>query len=108
MVRGEAYGYLRTGRPVAEGLNGAIASPHYLATQAGKEILQKGGHAVEAAMATNAVLFGVYPHRAGLGGDLFAHVGDSSDQIIIALNGSGRPGSNVTGELNFDRDFDEL
>lgn len=108
MVRGEAYGYLRTGRPVTEGLNGAVASPHYLATQAGKEILQKGGHAVEAAIATNAVLCVVYPHMAGLGGDLFALVWDSSEQDIIALNGSGRAGSNVTREAYFDRDLDEI
>jgi len=98
MKRGTEYGYLNTGRPVAKGLRGAIASPHYLATQAGKNILMKGGHAVEAAIACNATLCVVYPHMAGLGGDLFALVWDHEEQVVNAIDGSGRSGKNVTKE----------
>src|SRR5699024_2842701 len=108
MYGGEVNIYLRRVHRVTKRLNGDVAATNYLATQAGKEILQKGGHAVEAAISTNAVLCVVYPHMAGLGGDLFALVWDSSEQDIIALNGSGRAGSNVTREAYFDRDLDEI
>ena len=43
-------------RPVAWSTNGIVATPHYLASQAGLRILQDGGSAVDAAIATNAVL----------------------------------------------------
>jgi hypothetical protein len=58
-------------RPVTMAPHGLVASPHYLASQAGVEILKKGGSAVDAAIATNAVLNVVYPHMCGIGGDAF-------------------------------------
>jgi oxamate amidohydrolase len=51
--------------------NGMVTSPHHLASQAGLQILRDGGTAVEAAVATAAVLAVVYPHMNGLGGDNF-------------------------------------
>ena len=51
--------------------HGLVASPHYLASQAGVDALKKGGTAVDAAIATNAVLNVVYPHMCGIGGDAF-------------------------------------
>ncbi|WLV25594.1 gamma-glutamyltransferase [Aciduricibacillus chroicocephali] len=108
MKRGTEYGYLRTGRPVAKGMHGAIASPHYLATQAGKNILMDGGHAVEAAIACNVTLCVVYPHMAGLGGDLFALVWDKNEQEVKAIDGSGRSGVYVTKQAYADRGLDEI
>lgn len=87
--RGAHLGSLVTGRPPANGQRGAVTSPHYLATMAGYDMLKKGGHAVDAAIAINATLCVVYPHMAGLGGDLFALVWDQPQAKVRALNGSG-------------------
>lgn len=48
---------------------GVVCTPHPLATEAGLDILQRGGTAAEAAVAAGAVLTVVYPHFCGLGGD---------------------------------------
>lgn len=66
----------------------AVASPHYLATSAGVGVLQSGGNAVDAAIATNLVLTVVCPHLCGLGGDLFAMIFE--DGVVHGLNSSGR------------------
>lgn len=105
---GGYYGFYETGRPVVEGTNGAVSSPNYLATQAGKEIIEKGGHAVEGAIAINAVLCVVYPHMAGLGGDLFSLVWDKDEKEVKSINGSGRSGASVTRDLYHDRGFEEI
>lgn len=98
MKKGGFEGFLETGRSLNYGKNGAVASPHYLATQVGQEIIKKGGHAVDAAIAINTVLCVVYPHMSGLGGDMFSLVWDSKEKEVISINGSGRSGSQVTKE----------
>lgn len=65
-----------------------VASADNLATQAGVDIFARGGNAVDAALAANAVLTVTAPHMCGLGGDLFALVADASGEIH-ALNASG-------------------
>jgi len=50
---------------------GMVTSPHYLASQAGLEILKEGGSAADAAVAVAATLAVVYPHMTGIGGDSF-------------------------------------
>ena len=61
--------YAIRNRPVTMAPHGLVASPHYLASQAGVETLKRGGNAVDAAIATNAVLNVAYPHMCGIGGD---------------------------------------
>ncbi|MBP2078417.1 gamma-glutamyltransferase [Oceanobacillus polygoni] len=106
--KGKNYSFLETGRPVAEGINGAVTSPHYLATQTGKGILDQGGHAVEAAIAVNAVLCVVIPHMAGLGGDLFALIWDRHGKEVNSMHGSGKSGSRVTREVYKQKDLGEI
>ncbi len=99
---------LITQRPPAMGTNGAVSSPHYLATQTGQEVLKKGGHAVDAAIAMNAVLCVVYPHMAGLGGDLFSLVWDKETNKVEALNGSGRSGEKASIEFYKSKNLKEI
>lgn len=76
--------------PLARGRHGAVAAPHHLATQAGLAVLRAGGHAVDAAIATNAVLGVVMPSACGIGGDAFWLIWDAAERRQHALNGSGR------------------
>ena len=65
-----------------------VASPHRLATEAGVEMLRRGGNALDAAVAVNLVLAVVAPSSCGLGGDLFLLLW--KDGELVAYNGSGR------------------
>ena len=76
--------------PLARGRHGAVVAPHHLATEAGLSILRAGGHAVDAAIATNAVLAVVEPNACGIGGDAFWLIWDAGERQQLALNGSGR------------------
>ena len=77
------------------GANGMVASSQNAATLAGLDILRRGGSAVDAAIATNAVLSVVEPYMCGLGGDLFAIVWDPAEQGLIGLNASGKSAANL-------------
>jgi gamma-glutamyltranspeptidase/glutathione hydrolase len=76
--------------------DGVIATPHYLASLAGADVLRDGGSAVDAALAANLVLAVVWPHMCGPGGDLFAQVWSPADGGLVALNASGRAGAGMT------------
>src|SRR5258707_10706245 len=76
--------------PLVRGTRGAVVAPHHLATAAGLAILRAGGHAVDAAIAANAVLGVVLPSGCGLGGDAFWLIWDEAAGRQTALNGSGR------------------
>src|ERR1051326_1420414 len=65
-------GWLSQTRSEVMGRNGIVATSQPLAAQAGLDILKKGGNAIDAAVATAAVLSLVEPMNVGLGGDLFA------------------------------------
>jgi gamma-glutamyltranspeptidase/glutathione hydrolase len=70
-----------------------VVAPHHLATAAGLGVLRAGGSAVDAAIATNAVLAVVMPSSCGIGGDAFWLTWDAATDRQDALNGSGRAGS---------------
>jgi len=75
-----------------------VVSPHYLASQAGLDVIAAGGNAVDAAIAVDAVLAVVAPDTCGPGGDLFALIHQPGDAIPSTLNSSGRAGSGVTAD----------
>src|SRR5438128_11164282 len=68
---------------------GIVAASQPLAARAGVQILERGGNAVDAAIATNAVLGVVEPQSNGIGGDLFAIVYDAKSGALYGLNSSG-------------------
>ncbi len=76
--------------PLARGTHGAVVAPHHLATEAGLHVLRQGGSAVDAAIATNAVLGVVMPSGCGIGGDAFWLIWDAAAGRQTAINGSGR------------------
>lgn len=77
--------------------NGMVCSIDHLASNAGVSILQAGGSAVDAAIATNAVLAVTAQNQCGLGGDLFALVHEAPGPPAV-LNASGRSGSGASAE----------
>ena len=68
---------------------GIVGTSHYLASQAGAQILAKGGSAMDAAIAANAVLGVTEPMMNGMGGDLFLIYWDAKTGKLYGLNASG-------------------
>jgi gamma-glutamyltranspeptidase / glutathione hydrolase len=78
-----------TTRPELRGTFGAVASTHWLATQAGMAVLERGGNAFDAACATGFVLQVVEPHLNGPGGDLPAVFWSASERRPLVLCAQG-------------------
>ncbi len=70
--------------------NGMVTSSQPLATLAGVQILMSGGNAIDAAVATVAVLGVVEPSSLGIGGDAFALFYSAKEKVLKALDASGR------------------
>jgi gamma-glutamyltranspeptidase / glutathione hydrolase len=77
------------GRSVVMTDRGIVATSHYLASQAGAEVLAKGGTAMDAAIAANAVLGVTEPMNNGIGGDLFLIYWEAKTGKLYGLNSSG-------------------
>ncbi len=82
-------GWLAQGRSEVLARHGMVATSDPLAAQAGLEILQQGGNAIDAAVATAAVLDVTSQNDTGLAGDLFALVWSARDRKLYALNSAG-------------------
>lgn len=75
---------------------GVIATPHYLATAAGLAVLERGGNAMDAAIAANLVLGVVTPYLCGFGGDVLALVWDGALHGYVGV-GRSPAGASVDG-----------
>ena len=96
-IRGDrAYGALMQSRSEVFGVHGVVATSQPLAAQAGLDVLKAGGNAIDAAVATAAVLNVVEPMMVGVGGDMFAIVYVAKDHKLYALNASGMAPSGAT------------
>ena len=85
---------------------GVVATSQPLAAQAGLAMLQQGGNAVDAAIATAMALTVVEPTSNGIGSDLFALVWDGTK--LHGLNGSGRAPAGLTPEAVQRRGHDTM
>ena len=95
-------------RSTTRARNGIVATPHYLASQAGLRVLQAGGNAVDAAIAANAVLNVTCPHLCSTGGDLFIMLYDKKTDSLNAFNGSGRAPAAATPEWFATNGYSEM
>ena len=78
------------GRSSVFAANGMCATSHPLAAKVAIETLERGGNAMDAAIA-GAVLLGICePQMTGIGGDCFVLIKPAGSEDIIAVNGSGR------------------
>jgi len=87
------------GRSMVITQQGIVATSQTLASQAGAQILAKGGSAVDAAIAANAVLGVVEPMMNGIGGDMFAIYWDAKTGKLTGLNASGPAPHALSAEL---------
>jgi gamma-glutamyltranspeptidase/glutathione hydrolase len=78
---------------------GIVAASHTLASQAGAMILARGGSAVDAAIAANAVLAVTEPMMCGIGGDMFMIYREARTGKLHGLNSSGWSPQALTPEL---------
>ena len=96
-VRGDrSEGWLSQTRSEVMARNGIVTTVQPLAAQAGLRILQQGGNAIDAAVASAAALNVLYPANTGAGGDLFALIYVAKEKKIYQLNASGIAPSGLT------------
>ncbi len=88
--------------------SGIVASESVLASQVGASILEHGGNAIDAAVATNAMMGLVAPMNDGVGGDLFAIVYEAKTGKLYGLNSSGWAPAGLTPEFLRSKGISEM
>src|SRR4029079_9298650 len=87
------------GRSIVSTKFGIVAASHPLAARAGVEMLERGGNAVDAAIAANAAIGLMEPAMNGIGGDLFVLYYEAKTGKTYGLNSSGWAPSGLTLKL---------
>src|SRR2546430_10819571 len=96
------------GRSMVISRNGIVAAESPLAAQAGVQMLERGGNAVDAAVAANAMMGLVAPMSDVIGGDLFAIVYEAKTGKIYGLNASGWAPAGLTIEFLKNQGFHDM
>ncbi len=92
------FSHFASRRSTVFSTKGAVAASQTLAAQCGLAILDKGGNAADAAVATAAALNVTEPSCTGIGGDVFCLFYDAKNKKVRAINGSGRSPKKLTLE----------
>src|SRR4051812_25935187 len=87
-----------TTRPVYMGRHGVIASGHYLGARAGQLMFDKGGNAIDAAVASGLALSVLEPQSCGIGGEVPMLVYAANKKQVFSLSGQGWVGKAATIE----------
>src|SRR5688500_9741426 len=87
------------GRSVVATTQGIVAASQPLAARAGVQILERGGNAIDAAIAANAAMGLMEPSGNGIGGDLFIIYYDAKTKTVHGLNSSGWAPTGLTPEF---------
>src|SRR6266850_2375481 len=87
---------------------GIVAASQPLAARAGVQILERGGNAIDAAIAANAVMGVVEPEMNGIGGDLFAIVYEAGTGALHGLNAGGWAPAGLTPAFLKSRGLDTM
>ncbi|MCS7023340.1 MAG: gamma-glutamyltransferase [Bryobacteraceae bacterium] len=95
-------------RSVVIARQGIAATSQVLASQSAAQILGRGGSAVDAAIAANAVLGVTEPMMCGLGGDLFVLYWEAKSRKLVGLNASGWSPRKLTIELLKQRKIESM
>ncbi len=85
-----------TTRPVYMGTHGVVASGHYLAARAGLRMFDKGGNAIDAAVASGFALNLLEPQNNGLGGEVPILVHAAKEGRTVSISGQGWSGKACT------------
>ncbi len=102
------YGEAHQSRSTVISTHGMVATSHPLAASVGLDVLKQGGNAVDAAIATNAMLGLVEPMSCGIGGDLFAIYWDAKSKTLYGLNASGRSPHAINRRVFQKRGLDQI
>lgn len=96
------------GRSMVVTGHGIVAASQPLAARAGVQVLERGGNAIDAAIAANATIGLMEPTGNGIGGDLFALIYEAETGELYGLNASGWAPSGRTVEFLRSKGFDEV
>ncbi|MCK0206931.1 gamma-glutamyltransferase [Starkeya koreensis] len=84
-----------------------VATPHWLASEAGRAVLEEGGNAVEAALAAAATIAVVYPHMTQMGGDGFWLIRDPAGRVSY-IEATGFAGAKATIPFYREQGYDAI